>query len=105
MLLSRKLLYLSGIFAASLTITSYAADQQAAPLKQAPMPHQRQTLPPTVEQSQYNLPPTTKPRYDLLPRQQRNSVRAQLVTPDCSDMDKLATYSGAALADYLVGLP
>jgi microbial collagenase len=103
MSLSRKILYLSGFIAASLAVTAHADQQEK--LKQAPMPHQRQNLPPSVEQSKYNLPPTSKPRYDLLPRQQRNSVVMGAATADCKDMNKLAAYSGAALADYLAGLP
>ena len=43
-------------------------------LKQAPQPHQRQNLPPSVEQSTFQLPPTNKPRYDLMPK---NSARLQ----------------------------
>ena len=111
MSLSRTILYLSGAIATSLSISAHA-DQGAAPgadqhgrLKQAPMPHQRQSLPPSAEQSKYLLAPTSKPRYDLLPRQQRNSLTPLATTPACQDMDKLASYSGAALADYLVGLP
>ena len=102
---------LAGLLAASLALPSHAdtgsdpAADQHGRLKQAPMPHQRQSLPPSLEQQQFNLPPTSKPRHDLLPRQQRNSMVAQLATPDCKDMNKLATYSGAALADYLVSLP
>jgi microbial collagenase len=60
------------------------------------MPHQRQSLPPTAEQSQFKLPATTKPRYDLLPKEQRSRLKAQLATPECKDMNKLASYSGGA---------
>lgn len=111
MSLSRNILYLGGLCAASLAIAAHAdthgdpAVDQHGRLKQAPMPHERQSLPPSAEQSKYQLAPTTKPRYDLLPRQQRNSRTPLSATPACKDMDKLATYSGAALADYLVGLP
>src|SRR3954467_6538651 len=111
MSLSRNILYLSGLCVASLTIAAHAeqggdpAADQHGRLKQAPMPHQRQTLPPSVEQQKYQVAPTTKPRYDLLPRQQRNSLTPLSATPDCKDMNKLATCSGAALADYLGNLP
>lgn len=111
MSLSRNILYLGGLCVASLTIAAHAeqsvdpAADQHGRLKQAPMPHQRQSLPPSVEQQKYQVAPTTKPRYDLLPRQQRNSLTPLSTTPDCQDMNKLATYSGAALADYLVNLP
>jgi microbial collagenase len=102
---------LASLLAASLAMPSRAdtgndpAADRHGRLKQAPMPHQRQSLPPSVEQSQFNLPPTTKPRHDLLPRQQRNSIAPLAATADCKDMNKLASYSGAALADYLVSLP
>lgn len=111
MSLSRNILYLGGLCAVSLAFTAHAdnggdpAADKHGRLKQAPMPHQRQSLPPSVEQQKYQLAPTTKPRYDLLPRQQRNSLTPLSATPECKDMTKLATYSGAALADYLVNLP
>ncbi|MBA5605646.1 collagenase [Duganella sp. FT3S] len=105
---SRKTLCLAGVAAVCLsTLPARAATPPAGEqdsLKQAPMPHQRQSLPPSAEQSRYNLPPSSRPRNDLLPRHQRNSVAAPLAD-DCGDMNKLAGYSGAALADYLVSLP
>ncbi|QYF95164.1 M9 family metallopeptidase [Massilia sp. PAMC28688] len=73
-------------------------------LQQAQPPHQRQILPPTVEQSRYQLPPTNKPRYDLLPRDGQR-MQAMAATPACKNMDTLASYSGAALADYVARLP
>lgn len=105
---SRKTLYLASVTAACLAAfhaqaATPPADEQDS-LRQAPMPHQRQSLPPSAEQSRYNLPPSSRPRNDLLPRHQRNSVAAPLAD-DCSDINKLAGYSGAALADYLAGLP
>lgn len=113
---ARTTVYLAGIIAASLALGAHAqagggADPAAdakGKLKQAPMPHQRQALPPSDEQAKFNLPPTSKPRDDLLPRQQKASARtaqALAATADCKDMGKLAGYSGAALADYLVHLP
>lgn len=76
-------------------------------LTQPPKPHERQTLPPSEEQVRYDLAPSNKPRTDLLPRNQRSSVAASTLaaTADCKDMNKMALYSGAALADYLVSLP
>lgn len=74
-------------------------------LQQAPMPHQRQTLPPSAEQSRYNLPVSKKPRHDLMPRQLRSSAETLAATPECKDMAKLASYSGAALAEYVATLP
>lgn len=109
----RKSLYLTtlaGLLAAGFAVAAHAGSAPAegadehGRLKQAPMPHARQTLPPSAEQSRYNLPPSAQPRRDLLPRQLRNSVAAPLAD-DCKDMNRLAGYSGAALADYLVGLP
>lgn len=75
-------------------------------LTQPPMPRERQTLPPSDDQVRYNLSPTQKPRTDLLPRNQSAKQASTLAaTPDCKDMNKMATYSGSALADYLVSLP
>jgi microbial collagenase len=109
MFFERTPLVLAGLIAAFFSTTSYAIPQQTEGhqhqrLGHAPAPHQRQTLPPSVEQSSYNLPPTTKPRYDLMPR---NSTRVQAMqaTPECKNMDTLAGYSGSALAAYLVSLP
>ncbi|NRR32765.1 collagenase [Oxalobacteraceae bacterium] len=111
MLFSRKSAHLAGLIAACFSIAVQAdtgrspvADQHGR-LTQAPMPSQRQSLPPSAEQSRYNLPPTSKPRHDLLPRQQRNSITPLAASAECKDMVKLAGYSGAALADYLVALP
>ncbi|MFC5475756.1 M9 family metallopeptidase [Paraherbaspirillum soli] len=77
--------------------------------KQAPMPHIRQALPPSLEQQKYNLPPSKKPRLDLMPAKSRqaraNQMKMMATTPDCQNMDKLAGYSGDALADYIVNLP
>ncbi|WP_414648962.1 M9 family metallopeptidase [Collimonas sp.] len=77
--------------------------------KQAPMPRARQTLPPSPEQSKYNLPPTKKPRVDLIDPKSRqareNRAKAMATTPGCTDMNKLASYDGSALADYIVNLP
>lgn len=84
------------------------------------MPGTPQNLPPSLEQIKYDLPPSSKPRLDLqlnrsntakLPNkhaliQSANDANANLAaTPACEDMAKLATYQGAALADYLVSLP
>ncbi|MBJ7312126.1 collagenase [Rugamonas sp. CCM 8940] len=85
--------------------TATPAVDESGRLTQAPMPHQRQNLPPSEEQTRYRLSPTSKPRYDLLPRQQRNSMQPLAATPACKDMGVLAGHSGAALADYLVSLP
>jgi len=75
-------------------------------LTQPPMPRERTTLPPSEDQVRYNLSPTRKPRTDLLPRNQSaKQASAMAPTPECKDMARMAQYSGAALADYLVGLP
>jgi microbial collagenase len=65
MSLSRNTLYFTALLATSPSLGA-RADQSADPaadqqgrLKQAPMPHQRQSLPPTAEQSQFKLPATT----------------------------------------------
>ncbi|MTW01888.1 M9 family metallopeptidase [Pseudoduganella ginsengisoli] len=87
--------------------TQKDAHEHTSRLTQPPAPHERQTLPPSEEQVRYNLSPTKKPRTDLLPRNQQNAKQASTLaaTPDCKDMNKMATYSGSALADYLVSLP
>jgi microbial collagenase len=74
-------------------------------LKEPPAPHQRTTLPPTLEQSKYDLAPTRKPRNDLLPRHMKASMAPMAATPQCKDMNTLAGYSGAALAEYVATLP
>jgi microbial collagenase len=108
MFFERTPLVLAGLIAAVLSTTSHAAMQETEGhehkrLKQAPQPHQRQTLPPSVEQSTFNLPPTNKPRYDLVPK--NNRMQAMAATPECKNMDTLASYSGSALANYLANLP
>jgi microbial collagenase len=109
MFFERTPLVLAGLIAACLSTTSHAAMQETEGhthkrVGQAPKPHQRQTLPPSLEQSTFNLPPTAKPRYDLMPRSS-NKAQAMQATPECKNMDTLASYSGSALAAYLVSLP
>ncbi|MFB9246536.1 collagenase [Massilia antarctica] len=121
MFVERKIVLLAGLISACFSNVSYAkqADEghthQA--LKQAPMPHARQTLPPTMEQQRFNVAPTTKPRTDLMPTPDSSrmssdtsmSARSMNVspapTPECKNMDTLTNYNGAALADYLVAMP
>lgn len=74
-------------------------------LKQAEPPHTRQSLPPSVEQSTFKLPATTKPRYDLMPASAPLRMQALAATPECKNMDTLGSYRGAALADYVATLP
>jgi microbial collagenase len=74
-------------------------------LKQAQAPRVRQALPPTPEQAKFNLSATRKARTDLGLKTTGKNTLASLATPDCQDMNKLAGYSGSALADYLVNLP
>lgn len=109
MYFERTPLVLAGLIAACLSTSTYAAVQDTEGhthkrLGQAPKPHQRLALPPSVEQSTFNLPATNKTRFDLLPK---NSTRMQAMaaTPACKDMNTLASYSGSALATYLVNLP
>jgi len=109
MYFERTPLVLAGLIAACLSTTATAAFQEPAGhthqrLKQAQKPHQRQSLPPSVEQSTFQLPATTKPRYDLMPKDTKR-FQAMAATPACKDMNTLATYSGSALAAYLVSLP
>ena len=87
----RKTILLAGLVAACFSSVTYAAKQDTEGhaherLKQAPMPRERQTLPPSVEQQQFNLPPTTKPRYDLMPRTSTQRMQAMAATPACKDL-------------------
>ncbi|MCE3263333.1 MAG: collagenase [Pseudoduganella sp.] len=90
---------------AALLLAAHAHADSGGKLKQPPAPHQRQTLPPSVEQSKYDLAPTRKPRNDLMPRNMKASVTPMAATPQCKDMNTLAGYSGAALAEYVATLP
>lgn len=106
----RSVVLLAGLLAAGVSNVTYAAKQvpdghQHERLQQAPMPRERQTLPPSVEQQRYNLPPTTKPRYDLQPRNANQRMQVLAATPECKNMDTLASYSGSALATYIANLP
>ena len=108
MFLERTPRLLAGLVTALASAAAMAAPQQTEGhthqrLTQAQKPHQRQALPPSAEQSRYSLPPTSKPRYDLMPR--KAGVQALQSTPECKNMDTLASYRGSALADYLASLP
>jgi microbial collagenase len=110
MFLKRKSALLFGIISACYCVTSYAAGQMHeghahARQNEAPMPQYGQTLPPSAEQSRYQLPPTKNPRHDLLMRTAKSSPHAMPRAPKCKDMDSLASHSGNDLADYLVKLP
>ncbi|HEY0587971.1 MAG TPA: collagenase [Pseudoduganella sp.] len=96
---------LKAIGAAALLLAAHAHADSGDKLRQPPAPHQRQTLPPTVEQSKYDLAPTRKPRNDLMPRNLKTSMAPMSATPQCKDMNTLASYSGAALAEYVATLP
>jgi microbial collagenase len=109
MLIRKPSLLLAGVIVACFGSHAYAAPQTSEGhthkrLGQAPKPHQRQSLPPSVEQSTYNLAPTTKPRYDLMPRNGNARMLPMAATPECKNMDTLAANRGAALAEYLVNL-
>ncbi len=104
----------SGAFDAHL---EFGAAHGNSKLKQAPPPRKPQALPPSLEQIKYNLPESNKPRLDLMPKNSKQSLSKQSLqstsaanntlgtTPECQDMVKLASYGGAALADYIVNLP
>lgn len=96
---------LKAIGAAALLLAAQAHADSGDKLRQPPAPHQRQSLPPTVEQSKYDLAPTRKPRNDLMPRNLKASMAPMSATPQCKDMNTLASYSGAALAEYVAALP
>ena len=77
-----------------------APHQAQARPKQAPPPRQWQQRPPSDAQSRYRLPDSKtvigKPKSKLI----RHAATAQ-----CQDMQTMAGYSGAALANYLAALP
>lgn len=78
-------------------------------IKQSPLPQSRLLLPPTTEQVKFNLPQSKKDsrlpqNKSTLQTNKLAGARASL-TSDCTDMSKLGSYSGTALADYLVNLP
>jgi microbial collagenase len=100
-----EIMMLKAIGAAALLLAAQAHADSGDKLRQPPAPHQRQTLPPTVEQSKYDLAPTRKPRNDLMPRNLKASMAPMSATPQCKDMNTLASYSGAALAEYVATLP
>jgi microbial collagenase len=109
MLVVRRSLLMAGLLASAIAQAAQPVpgDHTHQRLKQAPMPTVRQSLPPTPEQQKYQLPETKKPRNDLLPKNAnaKSSARAALATPECKNMDTMATYNGSALADYIVNLP
>ena len=75
-------------------------------LRQAPMPQQPSLLPPTAEQNRFNLPPSKRdPRLQTKDAKNGKTALASPPPAECQDMNKLGSYSGAALADYLVSLP
>lgn len=76
--------------------------------KGANKPAVPQNLPPSLEQSQFDLHPARLNRNDLITKTSKSSASKLMSAPptaDCQDMNKLASYSGAALADYIVNLP
>lgn len=107
----------AGLLAASSSCLSSAAIQDHAhdhqKRKQAPRPMQRAELPPSIEQTKFNLPISKSDKQKFSNNSssqsktliQADSASMAVATPDCKDMNKLASYSGAALADYLLNLP
>ncbi|MEM4986260.1 collagenase [Collimonas sp. H4R21] len=96
-------------YASSAPVPNPGATPEPTQTTQAPMPRARQTLPPSQEQSRFNLAPSTKPRTDLVPAQKRSVTgqrsKRMAIAPNCQDMDILAGYDGRALADYIANLP
>ncbi|SHH43956.1 M9 family metallopeptidase [Massilia sp. CF038] len=110
MIIKKPTLVLAGVIAVCASSTAFAAAQANdghthQRLKQAEPPHARTILPPSLEQSTFKLPATTKPRYDLMPKNPALRMQAMAATPECKNMDTLAGYRGAALAEYLATLP
>lgn len=99
------------LIAASLAAFGYAHAAAGAPhehqtAKQPSPPRQWQKMPPTEEQAEFKLPESRKTAVPTTSTVRSAAmVRPLAATPECKDMDKLATYSGAALANYLVQLP
>ncbi|MBC3874478.1 M9 family metallopeptidase [Undibacterium flavidum] len=116
-----KTLVLAGLIAASFCSVSQAANKdrlfddpkhshENQKINQAPMPHARSVLPPSADQIKFNLPPSKKDLQALY-AQSKNGVNtksaamAAAPTAACKDMATMASYSGTALANYLVSLP
>lgn len=115
-----KTLVLAGLIAASFYGVAHAENHERAleyqkhshenqKLKQAPLPHARSVLPPSAEQIKFNLPPSKKDLQALYAHKKSSAtsstVMAAAPTTACKDMATMASYSGAALANYLVSLP
>lgn len=90
--------------------------QEVTKQKSAPPPRVRTELPPSPSQLKYDLPlskvdrqslysPTPKQSIQLNSASSKQLLPPPVSTPECKDMNTLATYSGTALADYLVNLP
>lgn len=110
MFVQHKTIVLAGLISACFSSIGHAKQADHGHtherLKQAPMPHARQSLPPTVEQQRFNVAPTTKPRLDLMPKKpELGRMSLMAGTPECKNMDTLTSYNGAALADYLAAIP
>lgn len=77
--------------------------------RQAPAPHARLNLPPTLQQQKYQVQPSSRPRLDLLPPSMRAAHKAQMsvkaLTPGCQDMNILAAQNSSTIADYVANLP
>jgi microbial collagenase len=106
---TKRTILLAGLLSAAFSTLAHA--QQAHDghthkgLGQAEKPHARQTLPPSIEQSLYQLPPTSKPRTDLMIKGSASGRQQALATPECKNMTTMSQYNGTALADYIVNLP
>lgn len=115
-----KTLVLAGLIAASFYGVAHAENHERSleyqkhshenqKLKQAPLPHARSVLPPSAEQIKFNLPPSKKDLQALYAHKKSSAtsstVMAAAPTTACKDMATMASYSGAALANYLVSLP
>ncbi len=129
MTMKRKHLLAVGLMAGLISTLTQAGTEQPAnahvhqvgQAKEAPAPRIPQSLPPSAEQIKFDLAPTTKPRLDLMPStnsasqlRSTNHSRLQLKSAQlvaapandpCRDMNVMASYSGAALADYVANLP
>lgn len=79
--------------------------------KQAPRPHTPTALPPSAAQIKFNLPQSKNDVQALYANAKSSSAlnskssMAPAPTTACKDMNTMASYSGTALANYLVSLP
>lgn len=104
---SARRLVLAALLAAVAAPAVHAGGHDAhlgASLRQLPEPRQRTNLPPSADELKYGLTPA-RVRPDLADPKKKAARVQRAATPTCKDPAVTATYSGAALADYIANLP